>query len=148
MLPFFKYLDIPQVPKNLLENFHSIETRAASGPKIEKMREDYNCKFDIVPVKKELENWADLNFKFPKRVFYSIFYELLPMHRHVSTTTSYNYILQQGGEVKTKYQSDDAEIVENMLLEKWYWINTSLLHGTIGKMNCSRIILMVTPVNL
>lgn len=143
MLPFYKYVNVPKVPKHLIESFESIEQRVSQVPKT-KTTDKY---FNIVPVRSDLEAWTNIFFQFPKHVFYSVFYGCIPMHSDLSRISSYNYILQSGGDVKTKYQNENIEIVEEMPIEKWYWIDTSLKHGTVGTPSCNRIILMVTPLD-
>lgn len=141
MLPFYTFIDVPVVPKDLIEDFDTIEEKAAKMP----VFAPRDIAFKSVEVQKNLLDWLSQYFNFPKVVVYVVFYRPLPLHIDLRRKYCFSYILRSGG-LENTFKEDNNEFTKEIPLEKWYWFNTSVTHGTTGIKTCNRIILMVNPI--
>ena len=137
-MSYINYLDLPQVPEELLE---SVETILAKPriPTITPM--DY---FQERQVNDDLIKWCNENIKgipFDFRAQYQIIGYGLPIHRdkglpgYKPRTLAINYLLDCGGNnVATRIYDDDCIILESEIIrpKSWHSINVSKLHCVTG----------------
>lgn len=142
-MKYISYLDLPEVPKNLLEDAYTIINKP--NKKGSSVNQDYPY-FKTKPVEAELHSWLQDIFSFKIYPQYQLVYNGLPIHIDKGNRIiAYNYILDAGGDNVRTVIYDHRYIplqIEKISANRWHSIATSMLHGVHG-INSVRIAISI-----
>lgn len=147
---FLEDTDWPKIPDNLLESSSDILSKCSSVDSGLIFKFTYKTGDYIihgVRVNDDLCQW--IKKIIPENVFiqYGIYYSEAELHIDVHRTYAYNNVLYPGGEdVENIAMIDNILVRQKPEINKWYKVNNSIPHGTIGEYDSPRIILHVTPL--
>ena len=144
MNEFFKYVDLPEIPRHLILDISEIEKQE----NVFTLKKFFYKKYEI---SNELNLYLKDIFNFEFVAQYQVIRNYIPIHKDIGRTECFNYLLDNGGESSSLdiYEDDKqtkilSEKIDNF---KWHWINVSKYHGVSGLTNKPRYSITVTPAN-
>jgi len=154
---YIKYLDFPQVPKELLESVEDIIAKPAEllpmTPQRQKQQLEY---FQNKTISDQLYHWLKGVFKFKFYAKYQVIHRGIPIHTDKGAYEgdrryAMNYLLDQGGSnvITTVYDDDQQTVLQTECLElkRWHTIQVEKFHGVEGiEPGKLRVALSVTPL--
>jgi hypothetical protein len=123
----FKYLDLPEVPVELLTDINTIsKLKNVFKLKLYPFYKQYE-----VP-NQELKDYIEELFKCRCFCSYQIIRNKIAIHKDMGRTECYNYIIDPGGQNAALDLYDESLVlVESIKIPsyKWHWIDVSQFHG-------------------
>ena len=129
MSDYFKYLDLPLVPKDLeAEVYNSIRT----NPNYFTYQESHVYK--IHSANQKLKGFVRLIIPNAKIISVQTTRQFLPLHTDIGRTEVINYIVNSGGKNVYTCFCENNTIVEKINIEanRWHWLNVSVPHMVIN----------------
>jgi hypothetical protein len=125
---YIKYIDYPEIPKELLLSTAEILNLPNSST---------TANFTHFKTKKvniELHNWLENIFLFKFCCHYQIIFPGIPIHIDVGRNVAYNYVIELGGpEVRTVFygskNKDDVVQSEIIQANKWHSLEVAHYHS-------------------
>jgi hypothetical protein len=131
-MKYIKYVDLPRVPKHLIEPLKNIINKP---PKTLSYIPTEYAYFKTKHVNNDLKSWLQPLFEFEISPQYQLVYDGLPIHVDRDRIFTYNYLLDTGGDdVKTAIYDENHKLLQSEILElkRWHHINTSMPHCVHG----------------
>ena len=130
-LDYFKYVDFPQIPKELIEfDLCAIESKKNN---FKNVNYPYYKKYYVNP---DLNDFLKSKIDVPFIASYQVIRSGLDIHRDVGRIECYNYILDTGGDdTRLVIYDDDAKSVlldEYIEPFKWHWIFVKKFHNVVS----------------
>lgn len=140
---YFKYVDLPPIPENLLlTDIYSIE-RSENLFRIK----DYRF-YGIYGIGDKLTEYLKGIFSFDFFAGYQIVRDGIHIHKDGSRTECFNYLIDNGGRDNTLniYHEDKKTILHSGTVDihKWHWINVGMFHN-VTNLSRPRFGITVTP---
>jgi sulfatase maturation enzyme AslB (radical SAM superfamily) len=141
---YYEIVDfLPQIPDHLLDDLETIETykNTFKGDNFTQKygkpyQTDFTQKYASYEAPEKLYEFIQSYFSYPVVVRYQIIKKSLGSHIDLGKSTiKYNYILDTGGNCKTRWWNDVAEKAVNLLYEVeskpfvWHTLNVSVPHS-------------------
>ena len=143
MYNFFKYLDLPVIPFDLLSTLEEV----IQQKNIYNINTSFYKQFDI---NDNLNNYLKTIFNFKFTAQYQIIRYGIPIHKDRNRLECINYLIDNGGpdSYLEIYNEDKKTILFKEHIEnyKWHWINVGKFHGASGLRIKPRFSLSVTPL--
>ena len=131
-MKYIKYIDLPRVPKHLIEPLRHIITKPPKNGSYVSAEYAY---FKTKHVKNDLNLWLQSLLKFEVQAQYQLVYDGLPIHVDKHRIFAYNYLLDAGGDnVETAIYDENHKLLQSEKLElnRWHRIDTGMPHCVHG----------------
>jgi len=112
MNKYYEKINLPKIPLELLDSLDKIMT---FNDEFEGVFNDknFNQTYSSYTAPKKLHNYIQTLFDFPVKVSYQVIHKKLPKHKDIGIIgKKYNYLIDTGGEVYTRWYENDTMIFE------------------------------------
>jgi hypothetical protein len=127
MFEYFKYVDLPKIPSDLLETINIIESKE-NYFKNKSYRYYKQYKINL-----ELNDFLKSIMPLPFRASYQIIRSGIDIHKDIGRLECFNYLLDNGGDDSklTIYDENKTTILHQEHIEpfRWHWICVNKFHG-------------------
>ena len=134
--PYFKYLDfLPKIPEELIESYEDFTTKGFARINNHKLRQRMYPEYPVqlYDVSDELMTWVNDLFMPYVNVRVSVHYltvvqsNVSNKHRDVLRNTSFNYLINPGGNAITRMFDDDDNVIDTCKIDERRWCQLSFV---------------------
>lgn len=113
MNDYYEKINLPKIPLEVLDPLDKILTFNDEFKDVWDADNDLSQTYANYTVPQKLQDYIQTLFDFPVKVNYQVIHKKLPRHKDVGIVgKKYNYIIDTGGDVYTRWYNDDTVVFE------------------------------------
>lgn len=113
MNDYYEKINLPKIPLEVLDPLDKILTFNDEFKDVWDADNDLSQTYANYTVPQKLQDYIQTLFDFPVKVNYQVIHKKLPKHKDIGIVgKKYNYIIDTGGDVYTRWYNNDTVVFE------------------------------------